>query len=97
MLVKDFNNISGQGPLIEQPVNPTSGLSYQFITLNSNSDDIEFSENNGLDFDYSPTADSEGIDQNITHFRVNPNGIFQAPAAGESTNQFSIKFRVKLQ
>lgn len=97
MLVKDFNDISGQGPLIEQPANPTSGLSYQFITLDSNSDDIEFSDNNGIDFNYSPTADSEGIDQNITHFRVNPNGIFQAPAADESANQFSLKFRVQLQ
>jgi len=97
MLVKDFNDISGQGPLIEQPINPTSGLSYQFITLDSNSDDIEFSDNNGDDFNYSPTADSEGIDKKITHFRVNPNGIFQAPVAGKSANQFSLKFRVQLQ
>lgn len=97
MLVQDFDGISGKGPVIELPVNPTSGLSYQFITLDSNSDHIEFSDNNGIDFNYSPTADSEGIDQNITHFRVNPNGIFQAPSAGESANQFSLKFRVQLQ
>ena len=97
MLVKDFNDISGQGPVIEQPVNPTSGLSYQFFALDSSSDDIEFSENNGISFDYSPSPDSEGVDKKITHFRINPNGTLQAPAAGESANSFSIKFRVQLQ
>lgn len=97
MLVKDFDDISGQGPVIEQPVNPSSGLSYQFINLGSSSDNIEFSNNNGLSFDYSPSPNAEGVDQQITHFRINPSGTFQAPLAGESANQFSIKFRVQLQ
>ena len=97
MLVKNFNDTSGNGPVIEQPENPNSGLSYQFIALNSDSDNLEFSENNGQTFDYSPAADSEGIDKKITHFRINPRGIFRAPAAGENANQFSIKFRVQLQ
>jgi uncharacterized repeat protein (TIGR01451 family) len=97
MLVKDFNDISGQGPVIEQPVNPSSGLSYHFLALDSSTDDIEFSNNNGLSFDYSPSPDNEGLDKKITHFRINPNGTLLAPSVGESTNQFSIKFRVQLQ
>jgi uncharacterized repeat protein (TIGR01451 family) len=97
MLVKDFDDVDGQGPVIEQPTNPNSGLSYQFITLDNDSDSIEFSNNNGDDFEYDPMPDSDGVDKNITHFRVNPAGSFQAPVAGESTNQFSIKFRVQLQ
>ncbi|MGK0249015.1 MAG: putative repeat protein (TIGR01451 family) [Oleispira sp.] len=97
MLIKDFDDIDGQGPVIEQPVNPNSGLSYQFITLDSDSDNIEFSNNNGDDFEYDPIPNGDGVDKNITHFRVNPTGSFQAPVAGESTNQFSIKFRVQLQ
>lgn len=97
MLVKDFNDISGQGPVIEQPVNPTSGLSYQFLELDSSSDDIEFSDNDGISFDYSPSPDNEGVDKKITHFRINPNGTLLAPAAGNSSNNFSIKFRVQLQ
>jgi uncharacterized repeat protein (TIGR01451 family) len=97
MLIKDFDDIDGQGPVIEQPVNPNSGLSYQFISLDSDSDSIEFSNNNGDDFEYDPMPNSDGVDKNITHFRVNPTGSFQAPVAGESTNQFSIKFRVQLQ
>jgi len=97
MVVNDYDAISGQGPVIEQPVNPISGLTYLFTSLDSTTDSIEFSDNNGLDFDYPPTPDSEGIDKKITHFRINPTGTFQAPAAGESANQFSIKFRVQLQ
>jgi hypothetical protein len=97
MLIKDFDDIDGQGPVIEQPVNPNSGLSYQFITLDSVSDSIEFSNNNGVDFQYNPIPNSDGVDKNVTHFRVNPTGSLQAPLAGESSNQFSIKFRVQLQ
>jgi uncharacterized repeat protein (TIGR01451 family) len=97
MVVNDYDAISGQGPVIEQPINPTSGLTYVFTSLNSTTDSIEFSDNNGLSFDYPPTPDSDGIDKRITHFRINPTGTFQAPAAGESANQFSIKFRVQLQ
>lgn len=97
MMVKDFDDISGKGPVIEDPVNPTNGLSYQFIALDSISDDIEFSENDGADFDYSPVADIEGIDVKVTHFRINPTGSFQAPLASESSNKFTIKFRIQLQ
>jgi len=97
MLVNDFDAIAGQGPLIEQPINPSSGLTYVFTALDSTTDSIEFSENNGLNFDYSPSPDSDGIDERITHFRINPTGTFLAPVAGESANQFSIKFRVQLQ
>ena len=97
MLVKDFNDISGQGPVFEVSEIPSSKLTYTYIALGNNTDDLEFSNNDGTSFDYSPTPDSDGIDKNITHFRINPKGVFQAPAAGESPTQFTIKFRVKLQ
>jgi uncharacterized repeat protein (TIGR01451 family) len=97
MLVKDFDDISGQGPIFEVLSAQSSGLTYTFSALNSNSDDLEFSNNDGASFTYSPIPDSDGIDKNITHFRINPKGVFQAPAAGESPTQFTIKFRVRLQ
>lgn len=97
MLVKNFNDIDRQGPVMGLPINLNSGLIYQFKSLDSDSDSIEFSNTNGSNFDYNPVADSDGIDKNITHFRINPKGIFQAPAAGESPSQFTIKFRVQLQ
>jgi uncharacterized repeat protein (TIGR01451 family) len=96
MLVTDYDGVSGEGPVKDETVSTTNGLTYTFIALDDDTDDIEFS-NNGTDFNYSPTEDSEGLDKSITHFRINPKGIFQAPAAGESSNEFTIKFRVQLQ
>ena len=97
MNVLDFDDVADTGPIKVLPSASPSGLNYNFESLSSNSDDLEFSANNGASFTYSPTPDSDGIDENITHFRINPKGIFQAPAAGESPTQFTIKFRVRLQ
>lgn len=97
LTVSDFDGIAGTGPISQQSNASPSGLNYNFNSLASTTDDIEFSNTNGSNFDYSPVADSDGIDKNITHFRINPKGIFQAPVAGESPTQFTIKFRVRLQ
>ena len=97
MLVKNYDDVNGQGPIKDETANTANGLSYTFGGLNNQTDDIEFSNTNGTNFNYSPVEDSEGLDKNITHFRINPKGIFQAPAAGETSKQFTIKFRVQLQ
>jgi uncharacterized repeat protein (TIGR01451 family) len=96
MFVTDYDGVSGQGPVLDETANTSNGLTYTFNALDDDTDDIEFS-NNGTDFSYDPTEDSEGLDKSITHFRINPKGIFQAPAAGENSNEFTIKFRVQLQ
>ena len=97
MIVTDYDDVNGQGPIKDTTAGTSNGLTYEFTALNSTSDDIEFSNSEGANFNYSPVEDSEGLDKNITHFRINPKGIFQAPAAGESPIQFTIKFRVQLQ
>ena len=97
MIVTDYDDVNGRGPVIDTTAGTLNGLTYEFIALNSTSDDIEFSNSEGANFNYSPTEDSEGLDKNVTHFRINPKGIFQAPAAGETSKQFTIKFRVQLQ
>jgi hypothetical protein len=38
---------------------------------------VEYSNNNGADFSYTPTANSEGFDATVTHVRVKLNGSFQ--------------------
>ncbi len=97
MFVTDYDGVSGQGPILDGSANTSNGLTYTFNALDDDDDDIEFSDNNGADFSYDPTEDSEGLDKNITHFRINPKGAFQAPGAGESSTEFTIKFRVQLQ
>lgn len=52
----------------------SSGLTYSFTSLASTSDDVSFSNNNGASFTYTPVADANGVDTNVTHIRINPKG-----------------------
>ena len=75
----------GTGPLLFQ--NGTSGLSYTFTALSSLTDDIEFSNNGGANYDYVPVANAEGADPAVTHIRIRPKG---AMAPGSS---FDLRLR----
>lgn len=91
-------SIQGGGPIQFQNINNSSGLTYQFIDFSSINDDVEFSKDNGDTFNYIPSdPDNDGLDEQVTNFRINPKGTFKAPIAGESQNQFTIKFRVQLK
>lgn len=82
----------GSGPVAFQDGTPSSGLSYTFASLGSTTDDVDFSNNNGLTFDYSPADAGAGCDPSITNFRVNLSGIFAADI-GNGTPQFELSFR----
>lgn len=97
MVVNDFDDVDNQGPVLSLSSNTNSGLNYNFIALNSSNDDLEFSNDNGASFNYSPIADSNGIDRAITHFRIKPKGTFLAPAVGQTATQFTVRFRVQLE
>jgi uncharacterized repeat protein (TIGR01451 family) len=75
---------------------PTSGLTYTFIGLASIGDDIEFSDDNGLSFDYTPIPGVDDVDVNVTHIRMRPKGTFRAMGGGAAPG-FELKFRVKLE
>ncbi|MEP0191273.1 MAG: DUF11 domain-containing protein [Erythrobacter sp.] len=62
------------GPVIYADPGNNSSLSYSFISLASATDDVAFSNDNGVTFNYVPAADSDGCDPNVTDFRVNPDG-----------------------
>lgn len=68
--------VSGAGPVLFSDGSPSSGLSYNFTALNNGTDDLAFSADGGVSFSYVPTADANGCDQNVTHFRVQPSGSF---------------------
>lgn len=68
-----------------------SGLTYGFTSLSSSSDDIEFSNNGGASWTYTPTADANGVDAAVTHVRVRPKG---AMAPGSS---FTINLRARVK
>ncbi|MGH6652468.1 MAG: Calx-beta domain-containing protein [Sphingopyxis sp.] len=73
----------GPGPLAFAA--GSSGLTYSFTSLASTSDDVSFSNNNGVSFAYTPVADANGVDTNITHIRINPKGSM-APGSSFTIN-----------
>ena len=84
------NTVSpGTGPVVM--TSGSSGLTYNFISLGSGADDVSFSNNGGASWTYTPVPDANGVDANVTHIRINPQG---AMAAGAS---FTLRFRVQIK
>lgn len=79
------------GPIIANDPGSNSGLTYSFSALNSNSDDLEFSNDGGTTWLYEPTPDGEGCDTNITNFRVSPGGTFAASSDFTVTVRYIIE------
>lgn len=91
------NDISGAGtgPIRFVDGAPPSGLSYNFTSLGSNTDNISFSNNGGASYLYTPSPDANGVDPNVTNIQVSPQGQFMAPS-GAGNPTFIIKFRVRV-
>lgn len=79
------------GPIIFNDPGGNSNLAYSFSSLSSASDNLEFSNNDGSSFAYTPVADGDGCDTAVTDFRVRPSGAF----AGGATFTITVRFRVE--
>ncbi|MDJ0643205.1 MAG: DUF11 domain-containing protein [Erythrobacter sp.] len=84
------------GPVIFADAGGNSGLTYDYggagspaADLAVTTDDLEFSNDDGVSFAYVPTADGDQCDAAVTDFRVRPGGAF---AAGSS-----VTLRVRYQ
>ena len=73
-----------------------SGLSYTFTSLDSLTDDLAFSNDDGSTYTYVPVPDAEGFDTNVTHMRITPKGTFNA-SSGEDIPIFEVKFKVRVE
>lgn len=80
---------AGTGPAVFNP--GTTAMGYSFVSLANASDGIEFSNNNGTSWTYTPIPDALGFDSAVTNVRLRPNGIM---AAGTNCS-FRIRYRVK--
>lgn len=70
-----------------------SGLTYE------PAGDLRFSNDNGSTFSLDVgdlSADADGCDPSITHFRVSPKGVF-AEASDGNAARFTLQFRVRVQ
>lgn len=88
--VIDFDG-SNAGPVAFVDGTPTSGLTYTFVALGDPGDDIEFSNDGGSTYTYTPAADADGVDTTVTHMRINPKGTFLSSTSGDPN--FEVLFK----
>lgn len=69
----------------------SSGLTYSYSGLASATDNIDFSNNNGLTWTYTPTPNANGVDSAVTNVRLRPQGTM----AANTTASFRIRYRVR--
>lgn len=91
-VVNDIDG-AGSGPVRFIDGTTTSELTYNFVSLGSTSDDIDFSNNGGISFNYTPTPDADGADDDITHIRIRPKGKFVS-SPSLATPSFEIEYDV---
>lgn len=95
LFVGDING-AGSGPILFQDGTPISSLTYTFTSLDSAADDVEFSNDGGTSYTYTPVPDGDGFDSNVTHFRVTSSGAFNA-SDGVNHPSFTLKFKVRVK
>ncbi len=87
---------AGTGPVRFVDGTPASGLSYNFVSLSSSTDNLSFSNDGGVSFNYTPTPDVDGVDPAVTHIKMATLGSFLATSSAGSPN-FQFLFRVRVQ
>lgn len=73
LVVVDFD-VANPGPVAFVDGATPSGLAYSFVALGDATDDIEFSNDGGLSYLYTPTPGANGADPAVTHIRIMPSG-----------------------
>lgn len=94
MYVLDIGG-TGSGPVAFSNGSPTSALTYAYTALNSTSDNLDFSNDGGATWSYTPAANANGCDPAVTHIRVKPQGTMAANV-GSGNPYFEIRFRVRV-
>jgi len=95
VFANDINGV-GSGPLLFMDGTAKSGLSYSMSSLASTTDNISFSNDNGVSFVYTPMPSVDGYDSAVTDIKVSLSGPFKA-SSGAPHPSFSISFRVRVK
>lgn len=69
----------------------TSGLAHSFVSLGSAADTIDFSNNGGASWAYTPVANANGVDPAVTHVRLRP----QNTMAANSSFTYRLRYRIE--
>lgn len=94
LFVADLGGV-GSGPILFVDGSPASGLSFNYSVITPTLDDVEFSNDGASSWNYQPTADADGFDAAVTHFRVNLGGSFVGANGGASPS-FDLLFRLRV-
>jgi uncharacterized repeat protein (TIGR01451 family) len=84
----------GSGPIQFVDGTPSSGLSWTFTSLGSGADSVDFSNNGGTTWTYTPVPVG-GYDSNVTAIRLKPNGTMNGTGGGNP--YFDLNFRVRVK
>ena len=84
----------GSGPIAFVNGSPSSALTWTFTALNSTTDDVDFSNDNGVTWTYVPVPDANGYDAAVTTLRLRPKGTMPGNAGGDP--YFELRFRVTI-
>jgi parallel beta-helix repeat protein len=84
---------AGSGPVAFANGTTSSTLTYTFTALGNGTDDLEFSNNGGTTWTYTPTAGANGCDTAVTNIRISPKGTFIADSATPDPS-FTVRFNV---
>jgi hypothetical protein len=84
-------NIGGAGSGPAAFTAGTTSLTYGYVSLASTTDNVDFSNNNGTSWTYTPVANVDGIDPAVTHIRLRPQGSM----AASSTGSFRVRYRIR--
>jgi fimbrial isopeptide formation D2 family protein len=86
------NSLSGpSGPVLFTQGSPTSNLTYTYTSLGSTTDDVEFSNDGGTTWTYTPTADANGVDSGVNRIRIRPKGTMAANSSFTLTLRYAIR------
>ena len=64
--------VANGGPVTFEP--QSSGLALTFSGLASTTDDVDFSNDQGASWNYTPLPNADGVDPAISHVRIRPRG-----------------------
>lgn len=90
--------LSATAPFTFTDGSPASGLACTFVSLASAADCIEFSNNGGATWAYTPSAASD-YDPLVTNIRLRPTGVMNGdttPVASPYPN-YSVSFKVRIK
>jgi fimbrial isopeptide formation D2 family protein len=81
---------STTGPVLFQNGSPSSTLNFTYASLSSTTDDVDFSNDGGTSWTYTPVPDPSGFDSAITNIRIRPKGTMAANSSFTLTLRYKV-------